>query len=624
MKRALLFTCLIATRVALAAAPEPILRIETGEHTSAVRHVSVDQAGKWLVTSSEDRTARVWDLKTGKLLRTFRVHIGSGTDGTIYTSALSPDGKLVVISALAGSDTLFVIDRASGRLLNALRDLPGAALGLAFSHDGQRLAVTFPRGVLELKTEGWTTLFDDGSYQGPSFSADFDQDNRLVTAAYDGVVRLYDAKGEGLAENTTKDGKFLQTVRFSPDGLRVAVGIADSPRVSVFSSADLQLLFRTDPTGIAGGDFHSIAWSGDRLTGAGTANIIRTWTPKGTRAADDVRLATNDVLLDLAPLPDSTPVTAPPAGKAGKTAKTATATTPAPIAMKGVGKNAPIVSHPVRDAVVYGADDGSWGVIAASGMMTRRAAPVTADFVGMKMRLSKDGTAARFAFGPLGRRLAAFSAKDLTFKRGLDKDVDWSPPLFSGTGIDLQRGGDTPMLLNGKPLPLMRREAVRALAVSSDATFFTLGSDLGVHTYDPNGTPRWDATVPAAVRALNISPDGRFVVVAYGDGTIRWHRASDGATLLTFFPHADQKRWVAYTASGYYATSKGGEALLAFVENGAPDKLPAVVPVSRYEARFHRPDVVSRILDTLDEGKALEQANEARKHPAHARAVAHP
>jgi WD40 repeat protein len=44
---------------------EPILRIETGMHTSVIRHLDVDHAGKFLVTASEDKTARVWELATG-------------------------------------------------------------------------------------------------------------------------------------------------------------------------------------------------------------------------------------------------------------------------------------------------------------------------------------------------------------------------------------------------------------------------------------------------------------------------------------------------------------------------------------------------------------------------------
>jgi len=62
--------------------------------------------------------------------------------------------------------------------------------------------------------------------------------------------------------------------------------------------------------------------------------------------------------------------------------------------------------------------------------------------------------------------------------------------------------------------------------------------------YAKNGAERWNVPVPGVVWAVNVSTDGSVVVAAYGDGTIRWHRTSDGRELLAFFPHVDQKRWV--------------------------------------------------------------------------------
>ena len=51
--------------------------------------------------------------------------------------------------------------------------------------------------------------------------------------------------------------------------------------------------------------------------------------------------------------------------------------------------------------------------------------------------------------------------------------------------------------------------------------------------------------MPGTLWAVNVSGDGRLVVTAYSDGTIRWHRMDDGQELLAFFPMADRKRWVA-------------------------------------------------------------------------------
>ena len=43
--------------------------------------------GKQIVTTSEDKTARVWDAQTGKLLYAPLAH-----DGTVESAQFSPDG----------------------------------------------------------------------------------------------------------------------------------------------------------------------------------------------------------------------------------------------------------------------------------------------------------------------------------------------------------------------------------------------------------------------------------------------------------------------------------------------------------------------------------------------------
>ncbi|MES2945897.1 MAG: caspase family protein, partial [Pseudomonadota bacterium] len=100
-------------------------------------------------------------------------------------------------------------------------------------------------------------------------------------------------------------------------------------------------------------------------------------------------------------------------------------------------------------------------------------------------------------------------------------------------------------------------------------------------------------------------------MAAYGDGTIRWHRLSDGQELLAFFPHADRKRWVLWSPSGYYDASPGAEELIGWHVNRGQDQAADFFPASRFRSKFYRPDVIDRLLDTLDEGEALKQADQA-------------
>jgi WD40 repeat protein len=65
-----------AAEVAAQVPTEPILRIEAGAHLSLVTRVSSDSQGRWIVSASEDKTARLWEAATGRLLTVFRPPVG--------------------------------------------------------------------------------------------------------------------------------------------------------------------------------------------------------------------------------------------------------------------------------------------------------------------------------------------------------------------------------------------------------------------------------------------------------------------------------------------------------------------------------------------------------------------
>ena len=170
--------------------------------------------------------------------------------------------------------------------------------------------------------------------------------------------------------------------------------------------------------------------------------------------------------------------------------------------------------------------------------------------------------------------------------------------------------------VNGKSLWLDAFDVSHSVDVSQDGNFFALGTDLSLRTFDKAARKLWSVDPPAPAWAVNISQDGRLVVGAFGDGTIRWFRADNGQELLAFFPHSDRKRWVAWTPSGYYDAAVGGEDLIGWHVNQGPDRAADFFPVSRFRDRFYRPGVVARVLDTLDERKAVADADaEAQRKP---------
>ncbi|HUL20044.1 MAG TPA: caspase family protein, partial [Thermodesulfobacteriota bacterium] len=138
---------------------------------------------------------------------------------------------------------------------------------------------------------------------------------------------------------------------------------------------------------------------------------------------------------------------------------------------------------------------------------------------------------------------------------------------------------------------------------------FLIGSKWFLYLFDRQGIQKWVIRVPGEAFAVNISGDGRFALATLGDGTVRWYRMKDGKELLAFFPHADKKRWILWTSSGYYDASPGAEDLIGWHVNNGNDQAADFFPISRFRPTYYRPDVVAKTLETLDEAEAIKLAN---------------
>ena len=135
-----------------------------------------------------------------------------------------------------------------------------------------------------------------------------------------------------------------------------------------------------------------------------------------------------------------------------------------------------------------------------------------------------------------------------------------------------------------------------------------------MRSYDAKGEQLWRDAVPGAVWAVNISGDGRLVVAAYGDGTIRWHRMDDGKELLAFFPLPDRSNWVAWTPDGFYAATPGAHGVLRWHVNHGWDAPGEAIPVSDI-AELRRPEVLPLVLQEKDivQALGLAELDKARK-----------
>jgi WD40 repeat protein len=170
-------------------------------HSSPIASVSFAPDGRTAATSSrirDDSIIRLWDLQTGRLLRTFEATSGRGVAGV----AFSPDGATLAATCnWYGDLKVRLWDVGTGRERHALAGHETAVNCVAFSPDGKRLATGDayhnPRGQYEGRLCVWDVeagklLREIRGTRGAIQRVLFTRDGRQIVAAADGV-HVYDA-----------------------------------------------------------------------------------------------------------------------------------------------------------------------------------------------------------------------------------------------------------------------------------------------------------------------------------------------------------------------------------------------------------------------------------------------
>lgn len=593
---------------------DPVLRIEAGTHTDIIKRIATDVTGRLVLTVSDDKTARLWSMGSNNggasmnpvmnagctLLRVFRPPIGAGFEGRLYCGALSPDGALAAVGGWTGYEwdrkyTVYVFDTATGNLLNRLETVPSSIFDVSFSSSGRWLAGGIGVGGIRVwELPSGRLVGEDSEYDDLCLGLDWHQDERLASTCLDGTIRLYEfdseiGPGDGIdkkpvqlspvARRVVPREKAPYSIRFSPDqdGKSLALGFHDSSKIEVIDGKTLDLQFFPETSGFGVEGLPAVDWSfdGSVLAAAGRqidlkgTSPICFWSQAGRGSFQQSHKSGNG-FPDLRRLPSG--------------------------------------------GFVFAAADPSWGFLSSDGeILTLKESPV-ADHLGAQTdaRLSADATAVMFAFSKDGQSLSRFSIKERQLTAAVDPElqVGFRPPRTMGLPITGWKIDGNPKL-DGVPLGLSSHERSRSLVVSSDNSFFILGTEWRLRCYDAKGGARWKGDSPGAVISVNLSSDNRVVVAAYGDGTIRWHRCDTGEELLAFFPHADRKRWVLWTPQGYYDCSTGAEELIGWHVNRGKDEAADFFPAAKFREQFYRPDVIDRVLETLEVSLAVKAADEA-------------
>jgi WD40 repeat protein len=143
--------------------------------------------GKYILTASNDKTARIWDT-SGKLVRTF-----TGHSMPVYSAYWSPNGKYI----LTNSNYSYVWDTSGKRISQLKAESTEVGLNARFSPDSQRILVSTPD-----KTRVWDLYFrrlilERRNQKFLSNDAEFSPDGKRIFTI-DDTVKVWDITDESV------------------------------------------------------------------------------------------------------------------------------------------------------------------------------------------------------------------------------------------------------------------------------------------------------------------------------------------------------------------------------------------------------------------------------------------
>ncbi len=495
-------------------------------HDKPISQANLSPDGQLIVTASDDKTARLWDVNTGQ-----EVVQLIGHEDEVWDAQFSPKGERIVT---ASKDNTARLWRVNGFAISILKGHQKAVYHAEFSPDGE-LVVTASKDktarLWDAKT-GQPVAVLEGHQHAVRY-ATFSPDGQfVVTASFDKTARLWDAKTHQPVLEPLKHDRAIWFVAFSPDSKRIVTASTDKTAAVWQTQTGEQVSWFRGHEGFVNQAVFSP--DGMRVLTASSDQTARLWDVQtGQQLA---KLSGHEAEVSSAQFsPDGQRIVTI---SADKTARLWTGLTGKPLfRLSGHEK-------PVTDATF--SLDGKT-VLTASADKTARLwkldinQPVTV-FTGHEKQITGA------AFSPIGQQIVT-SSKDHTARLW---DAKTGQLLFELTGHtdDVTDAAFSPV----EPLMVTASmdRTVRLWAVETGKPVAVL---KGHHSY---------------VYSVEWSPDGQHIVSASRDKTARIWAVQTGQPVAVLVGHLDQVKQAIFSPDGQHVVtaSKDKTARLWAVKTG--------------------------------------------------------
>src|SRR5919202_625827 len=205
-------------------------------HSSYVNYIVISPDGKTLVSGSADRKIKIWDLSSGREIRTL-------LENSLHINyfAISPDWQII---ATGGSNnTIKIWNLATGREIRTLSGHSSSINYLAISPDGKKLVSASADSTIKIWDLATGKLLNTlVGHAGPvnSLAISFDG-KELASASADSTIKVWDFSTGKEIRNLTGHTSSVKPLAISPDGKKLVSASADST-IKVWDLATGKLL----------------------------------------------------------------------------------------------------------------------------------------------------------------------------------------------------------------------------------------------------------------------------------------------------------------------------------------------------------------------------------------------
>jgi len=606
MKQSIYFSacaCLILMLYAIGWSQKPELIVQTS-HSTAVMSVAFSPNGKLLASGGGDSMIKLWDMETGKSLRTLPGHIG-----WVVSVMFSPDGKQLASSSL--DNTVKLWDVNTGGELGDLSGHSKFVKSVAFSPDGRLIASGSYDQTIKLWDAGTrrelrTLAGHSNGVEVVAFSPD---GQLLASGSGDMTVKLWNVETGRELGTLTGHSNGVTAIAFSPDGQLLASGSLDTT-VKLWNVETGR-----EVRSLAG---HSnLIWSiafapdGKLLASGSRDSTIKLWDPKTGKDLRTLAGDPDDAVFGVAFSPD------------GKRLAAAKLIPTIHLWDVATGKELrALIGHSSPHFSTTLSADGkliaSWGEDNKIHLWNMEAGK---EFVILS---GHSNLVRSVAFSPDGKLLASGgfdktiklwdvqAGKELRTMKGHAAEV--YVVVFSPDGKLIASGsGDTTIKLwnveTGRelePLTTNFSEDVRSVVFSpnwkqiaaigrSDSTIYLWDSKRGRKPVALTGHSR-------EVRAIAFSPDGKLLASGGVDKTIKLWNVETGRDFRTF-KHSGYVFSVAFSPDGKQLAAGSADSIIKLWEVGTGKELKTLAghSASVYSVEFslNKKWIISSSLDTI-------------------------